>query len=109
MQYYDKKIVGSRIQQLRKSRNITQYSLAEMLDYTSERQLQRIECGETACSIDKLMEIAQILDVSTDFLLFGKCGSANEMQESLFANMSDGKKQFLIKLLEVAVENIDLV
>lgn len=38
--------------------------LSEYLDYTNERQLQRIESGETACSVDKLMEVAQILETS---------------------------------------------
>lgn len=50
---------------------MTQSRLAEKLDYTSESQLQRSESGETACSVDKLMELAQILGVSTDYLLFG--------------------------------------
>ena len=66
MQYYDKAAVGARIKKLRKSRNMTQSKLSECLDFTNERQLQRIENGETACSIDKLMEIAQILDSSTE-------------------------------------------
>ena len=72
MQYYDKKAVGKRIKKIRLRTGMTQCRLAEELDYTSERQLQRIESGETSCSVDKLMELAQILGVSTDFLLFGK-------------------------------------
>ena len=71
MQYYDKKDVGERIKVLRKRKHLTQSELSECLDYTNERQLQRIESGETACSIDKLMEVAQVLETSTDFLLFG--------------------------------------
>ena len=71
MQYYDKLVVGERIKQIRRLRNMTQSNLAEHLDYANERQLQRIENGETGCTIDKLMEIAQILDISTDYLLFG--------------------------------------
>ena len=43
MQYYDKKAVGDRIQQMRKRSNLTQFQLAECLDYANERQLQRIE------------------------------------------------------------------
>ena len=50
---------------------MTQSRLAEKLDYTSECQQQRIESRETSCSVDKLMELAQILGVSTDYLLFG--------------------------------------
>lgn len=71
MQYYDKKDVGERIKVLRKRKYLIQSELSECLDYTNERQLQRIESGETACSVDKLMEVAQILEISTDFLLFG--------------------------------------
>lgn len=46
--------------------------MPEYLDNTSERQLRCIESGETACSVNKLMEIAQKLNSSADFLLFGK-------------------------------------
>ncbi|MDE7476944.1 MAG: helix-turn-helix domain-containing protein [Lachnospiraceae bacterium] len=49
---------------------MTQCKLTDKLDYTGERQLQRIENGDTSCSVDKLMEITQILDVTTDYLLF---------------------------------------
>lgn len=70
MQYYDKKVAGKGIQQMRRDRNMTKCVLAEKLDYTKERQWQRIESGEIACSVDKLMEIAQILEVSTEYLLF---------------------------------------
>jgi hypothetical protein len=51
------------------------------LDYTNERQLQRIENGETACFVDKLMEITQILNSSIEFLLFGvEEKSGNELE-----------------------------
>ena len=59
MQYYDKKAVGARLKQMRRKRGLTQSELAARLDYSSERQLQRIENGETSCSVDKLMEIAR--------------------------------------------------
>ena len=58
VQYYDKKAVGRRIKQLRKSKGLTQHGLAGLLDYTGSRQLQRIETGETSCTVEKLMEIA---------------------------------------------------
>ena len=52
MQYYDKKAVGRRIKQLRKSKGLTQHGLAGLLDYTGSRQLQRIEIGETSCTVE---------------------------------------------------------
>lgn len=109
MQYYDKKAVGKRINQKRRENFITQCNLAERLDYTSERQLQRIESGETACSVDKLMEIAQILDVSTDFLLFGVEEHMNRPLEILLEGRSKGQRIFLMKLLKTATENMNLL
>lgn len=109
MQYYDKKAVGKRIQQMRKDRNLTQCVLAEKLDYTKERQLQRIESGETACSVDKLVEIAQILEVSTDYLLFG----VERGLENGFYMALDGKSEeqikYLEKLLQVAADSLKIL
>ncbi len=109
MQYYDKKAVGKRIQQIRKKRNMTQCVLAEKLDYTKERQLQRIESGETACSVDKLMEIAQILEVSTDYLLFGvERGLENGFYMTLDGK-SEEQKKYLEKLLQAAADNLKIL
>lgn len=109
VQYYDKKAVGARIKKIRKSRNITQSKLSEYLDYTSERQLQRIESGETACSVDKLMEIAQILNTSTDFLLFGKEQISGSEFAIIFEGKNERQKAYLRKIMEVAANNLEMV
>lgn len=109
MQYYDKEAVGARIKQLRKNRNLTQSEMSEYLDYTNERQLQRIENGETACSVDKLMEIAQILDSSTDFLLFGVAEKYENEFASVFKGKNEGQRLYLKKLLIVAADNLGLL
>nr|WP_288886810.1 helix-turn-helix transcriptional regulator [uncultured Blautia sp.] len=72
MQYFDKREMGFRIKYLRHKEGMTQHELAEQLCYSTERQLQRIESGETACPVERLMEIAQVLHTSTDYILFGK-------------------------------------
>lgn len=109
MQYYNKVAVGARIKLLRKRKNLTQSRLSEYLDYTNERQLQRIENGETACSVDKLMEIAQILDSSTDFLLFGSSREDRTELEEIFVGKNEKQKQYLMKLLIVAADNFELL
>lgn len=109
IQYYDKKSVGIRIQELRRSKSMTQCKLAELLDYTNERQLQRIESGETACSVDKLMEIAQMLDVTTDFLLFGKNREEGVWIQEIFQRKSREQKNFMMKIIEVLANNIDSI
>lgn len=109
MQYYDKILVGSRIKKIRKRRNMTQSKLAEVLDYTSERQLQRIENGETGCTIDKLMEIVQILDTSADYLLFGIEIDSGSISNKLSEGKTKGQKIFIQKILEVVIENMELL
>ena len=101
-QYYNREYVGERIKKLRKERDLTQNQLSEMLDYTSERQLQRIENGETGCTIDKLMEIAQILNVSTDYLLFGT-------EYRVVDNKSEGQKRFIKLISDVVFDNLELL
>lgn len=109
VQYYDKKDVGKRIKQVRKSKGMTQYKLAECLDYTNGRQLQRIENGETACPVDKLMEIAQILDTSTDFLLFGQKRDGKDSGSQYFEGKSERQKQYLERILQAAADNLMLL
>ena len=107
MQYYDKKAVGERIRSCRKYKKLTQCSLAEKLDYASERQLQRIESGEISCSVDKLVEIAQVLDVSTDYLLFGEQGG-NGFQK-YFEGKTEKQVAYLKRLLETAAGGMELL
>lgn len=109
MQYYDKKVVGARIKKVRMGAGLTQCRLAEELDYTSERQLQRIESGETSCSVDKLMELAQILGVSTDYILFGQNKMYQSGWEKYMEAKSDKQIAYLGKILKAAAENLDLL
>ena len=111
MQYYNKKTVGVRIRQLRKDKCMTQSRMSELLKYTNERPLQRIESGETSCTIEKLMEIAQILDTSTDFILFGseRNNSDTISLHNTLADLNDVQKLYLEMILRVAAENINMV
>ena len=109
MQYYDKKDVGERIKVLRKRKHLTQSELSECLDYTNERQLQRIESGETACSVDKLMEVAQILETSTDFLLFGIEKETIIDFSEYVKGKSRGEKLFVQRVVETVVSNVNLL
>ncbi len=109
MQYYDKKAVGNRLKEMRKRKGLTQAELAARLDYSSERQLQRIENGETSCSVDKLMEIAQILEVTTDYLLFGTNGVWEGRLQKCLADKTEKQIEYLYRLLETAGENMGLL
>lgn len=69
---FSNKDIGLRIKTLRRQKKMTQIQLAEKMCYASERQVQRIENGESLCPTDRLAELAIILNTSTDYLLFGR-------------------------------------
>ena len=52
----------------RKNKKLTQKQMAELLDMT-ERGYQNYEIGRSEPDCSKLVEIADILDVSVDYLL----------------------------------------
>mgnify|MGYP004509511661 CR=1 FL=1 len=59
---------GKRLQQLRKQQGFTQQQMADKLDVVL-RSYQRYEADDFEPSLDVLVKIADILDVSTDYLL----------------------------------------
>lgn len=80
--YYDTKASGQRIQQLRKIAGLTLEGLSDSLNIT-DRQLRRIEKGESGSSVDLLIEIACIFEVSLDYLILGRAISKNDAKSVL--------------------------
>lgn len=60
--------VGKRLLLCRKSMKLTQKQVAEMLN-VAQPVYQRFEKGTFECSYEQLVKLAQIYDVSTDYLL----------------------------------------
>ena len=67
---FDPIAFGKRIQKSRQFRGLTQEQLAEVLN-VSRTHIAKMERGDRACSIDFLVELADALYVSTDYLLTG--------------------------------------
>ena len=80
--YYELKKSGKRIQQLRKNQSITLEELSEKLNIT-DRQLRRIEKGESGGSIDLLAEIAVMFNVSLDYLIMGRVLTTSDAKIAL--------------------------
>ena len=80
--YYDLEKSGKRIQQLRKNQSITLEELSEKLNIT-DRQLRRIEKGESGGSIDLLAEIAVMINVSLDYLIMGRVLTTSDAKIAL--------------------------
>ncbi len=65
------KDIGLRIFERRKELGLTQELLAEKMD-VSIQMISNLEHGNKAIRIDNLINLCQILDVSTDYILTGK-------------------------------------
>ena len=68
--YYNEflSLLGERIRALRKEKNIKQEKLAELVDKTTEH-ISFIERGERAPSLELLLDLARVLNVSLPYLL----------------------------------------
>lgn len=62
--------MGKRIQNLRKQRGYKGMEFADMIGIGKD-QLSRIENGKLPCKLEHLFVIARILNVSSDYLLYG--------------------------------------
>ena len=67
---YDPVQIGQRIQKIRLDKQIKSIDMAVQVD-VSKNHYSRIEYGETTCSSKVLHKIAQYLEVSADYLLYG--------------------------------------
>lgn len=63
--------IGKRIQNRRKQQGYTQEQLAELMN-VSIQMVSNLERGNKAIRIDNLINLSQILDISTDYILTGK-------------------------------------
>ena len=61
-------MLGKRINEIRKKRGITAQSMADML-HINIRSYRNYESGHREPSVDFIIRIADILDVSLDYLL----------------------------------------
>lgn len=68
---YDIKQGGERIRQLRIEAGYTQEQLADILNI-DRSFYSRIERGERGCSVDLLVHLTALFDVSLDYLVLGK-------------------------------------
>ena len=74
MNYKD---LGRRIRMLRQKQHMTQERLAEAIDMSSSF-LGHIERGTRVASLETLVQIINVLDVSADYLLAGSLENRND-------------------------------
>ena len=80
--YFNQVEFGQRIKELRNQKRWTQERLADELNI-GVVHLYNIECGRKGCSLDLLLELSELFDVSTDYLLTGKVQSHADIRGRL--------------------------
>ena len=85
--------MGKRIQEERKNKGFKAIDFADIIGIGKD-QLSRIENGRVACKIEYLYVMAQYLNISTDYILFGSTNNEINVERNL------EKKRQIIQLLE---------
>lgn len=95
--------IGQRIQEARRQKGIKALDMAVLLDI-SKNQLSRIECGECLCTIRILHKVAQYLEVSADYLLYGRKENAYMNQiENLLWGKKPEEIEKMIQVMKIMV------
>jgi len=94
---FDWLYMGNRIRIVRVQRKMTQSCLAARLKISVNR-LRSIEYGRTRIQVDQLAELAEVLDVSMDYLATGKLKSSPGMIP-ITLNLDDVQKPLIWYLL----------
>lgn len=86
-----KKLLGKKIQSIRKSKKLTQEKLAELIDIETP-SLSYLETGKYAPSIETLQKLSQVLGVKPwEFYYFDEI-SEEEMKDEIIKALDENQK-----------------
>ncbi len=69
--HYDMKQSGEQIRRLRKKNGYTQEALAKKLNI-DRSLISHIEAGKRGCTVDMLVQLSELFNVSLDLLILGR-------------------------------------
>ena len=90
--------IGLKIAKLRKEHNMTQEQLAETLDI-SIKHCSSVERGISSLSLEKLIDVSNLFDVSLDYLIKGNSAS-NDSIKHIWANLPQSITSIMISTNE---------
>lgn len=97
---YNYEPIGKRIKLIRKERKYTQEYLAEKLN-VSTQHISNIERGLNGISIPSLMEICKILNIDSDYILFGASNDSNNPINKLIRQMTPEQSIYAEEILAI--------
>ena len=100
--------LGKRIKEKRISEKLTQEQLGEMCEL-SAAHIGHIERGTRILSVEVLFRIAQVLNVSVDYLLFYSVENDNILNSitPILKDTDKNKVNHFLNTVRVLAENID--
>ena len=101
--------LGKRIRTERRRQDLTQEKLAEMAEI-SESFMGHIERGGRTLSIETLAKLATALNISIEYILYGKHKSdalSNEVHDAL-GRMSDSQCKVFLSMMKTLAANPDM-
>lgn len=100
--------LGKRIKNKRVENKLTQEQLGEMCEL-SAAHIGHIERGTRILSVEVLFRIAQVLNVSVDYLLFDSVENDNILNSitPILKDSDKNKVNNFLKTVRVLAENID--
>lgn len=100
-----KEKIGKRIRDYRLLKGLTQENLAELAD-TSLSAISRLENGHLMVSVEKLIEIARVLDVTVDYLLIDFIVTENNSMPNCIYEINFFLKKLSLEEQEYWRENL---
>lgn len=100
---------GQRIRKLRKARGLSQEKLAEMLDI-SVTHMSHIETANTKMSFSLIIKIAEILDVSLDYLVYDRERNENSFSQQiaeLTSTCTDKEKRVIFDTVKAMADSFE--
>ena len=106
----DKVALGIRIQEAREKKRMTQEALAEAVNY-SANHISVIERGQKLPRLDKLVQIANVLEVDADQLLNADLDISPKIESSLLferiAGLPASRQRLVLRVLDALVSELE--
>ena len=110
---YDREAVGERIRSKREALGLSQEDVAEGVDLTA-KYLSDIERGSCGMSIESMLSISKLLDMSLDFMMKGNPTQREKLQLECnetalihaLSRCNDRQHAYAIRLLEVFLASL---
>ncbi|MGN0435357.1 MAG: helix-turn-helix domain-containing protein [Wujia sp.] len=84
--------IGTRLARLRAEQGMTQEEFANRIGI-SRQAVSKYELDKSYPDLDKLVSIANLFQVSTDYLLLGECADTEKAEENTESDETEGKKE----------------